>query len=111
MALSDLLPTHGDLEPKRAFDLVARKFNTTVEKLLGRDRTKDVAFPRQIAMYILREEANLSFPQIGEVLGGRDHSTVMYAIEKISDQIERDDRLRRDIVSIKQQLYGQAAIV
>lgn len=111
VALSDLLPSRGDLEPDRVFDLVARKFNTTVEKLLGRDRSRDVALPRQIAMYILREEANLSFPQIGEVLGGRDHTTVMYAIEKISDQMERDDRLRRDIVSIKQQLYGQAAVV
>ncbi len=111
VALSDLLPSRGDLEPSVVFDLVAKKFNTTVEKLLGRDRSRDVALPRQIAMYILREEANFSFPQIGEVLGGRDHSTVMYAIEKIADQIERDDRLRRDIVSIKQQLYGQAAIV
>jgi chromosomal replication initiator protein len=111
VALSDLLPSRGDLEPSLIFDLVARKFNTTVEKLLGRDRSRDVALPRQIAMYILREEANFSFPQIGAVLGGRDHSTVMYAIEKISDQIERDDRLRRDIVSIKQQLYGQAAVV
>ncbi len=109
IALSDLLPSRGDVEPGRVVDLVARKFNLTVEKLLGRDRTKDVAFPRQIAMYLLREETNFSFPQIGEVLGGRDHSTVMYAIEKISDQIKHDDRLQRDIVSLKQQINGQAA--
>ncbi len=108
VALSDLLPARGDVEPARVVDLVARKFNLTVEKLLGRDRTKDVAFPRQIAMYLLREETNFSFPQIGEVLGGRDHSTVMYAIEKIADQIKHDDRLQRDIVSLKQQLYSQA---
>ncbi|MEW6401329.1 MAG: chromosomal replication initiator protein DnaA [Chloroflexota bacterium] len=111
VALADLLPQRGDVEPGKVVDLVARKFNLTVEKLLGRDRSRDVALPRQIAMYLLREEANYSFPQIGEALGGRDHTTVMYAIEKISDQIERDDRLRRDIVSIKQQLYGQAAVV
>jgi chromosomal replication initiator protein len=110
VALSDLLPSRGDIEPGRVVDLVARKFNLTVEKLLGRDRTKDVAFPRQIAMYLLREETNFSFPQIGEVLGGRDHSTVMYAIEKISDQIKHDDRLQRDIVLLKQQINGQAAI-
>ncbi|MCC6260980.1 MAG: chromosomal replication initiator protein DnaA [Anaerolineales bacterium] len=111
VALADLLPSRTDVEPERVFDLVAKKFNITVEKMLGRDRSRDVALPRQIAMYILREEANLSFPQIGEALGGRDHSTVMYAIEKISDQIERDDRLRRDIVTLKQQLYGQAAVI
>lgn len=111
IALSDLLPSRGDIEPARVVDLVARKFNLTVEKLLGRDRTKDVAFPRQIAMYLLREETNFSFPQIGEVLGGRDHSTVMYAIEKISDQIKHDDRLQRDIVLLKQQINGQSAVM
>jgi chromosomal replication initiator protein len=111
VALADLLPQRGDVEPDKVMDLVARKFNLTVEKLLGRDRSRNVALPRQIAMYLLREEANYSFPQIGEALGGRDHTTVMYAIEKITDQIERDDRLRRDIVSIKQQLYGQAAVI
>jgi chromosomal replication initiator protein len=110
VALSDLLPSRGDIEPARVVDLVARKFNLTVEKLLGRDRTRDVAFPRQIAMYLLREETNFSFPQIGEVLGGRDHSTVMYAIEKITDQIKHDDRLQRDIVLLKQQINGQAAV-
>jgi len=111
VALSDLLPARGDVEPARVVDLVARKFNLTVEKLLGRDRSKDVAFPRQIAMYLLREETNFSFPQIGEVLGGRDHSTVMYAIEKIADQIKHDDRLQRDIVSLRQQLYSQPVAV
>ncbi len=110
MALADLLPQHGDIDPGRVVDLVAKKFNLTVEKLLGRNRSRDVALPRQIAMYLLREEVNLSLPQIGETLGGRDHTTVMYAIEKITDQIERDDRLRRDIVQIRQQLYGNTAV-
>jgi chromosomal replication initiator protein len=82
----------------------------TVEKLLGRDRTKEVAHPRQIAMYLLREEAKISFPQIGEVLGGRDHSTVMSAIEKIKNQYENGEgRVRKDIDSLRHQLYGQNA--
>lgn len=106
VALSDLLPSRGDVEPARVVDLVARKFNLTVEKLLSRDRTKDVAFPRQIAMYLLREETNYSFPQIGEVLGGRDHSTVMSAIDKIKEQIKHDDRLQRDIALLKQQVHA-----
>ena len=111
VALSDLLPSRGDVEPARVVDLVARKFNLTAEKLLGRDRTKNVAFPRQIAMYLLREETNFSFPQIGEALGGRDHSTVMSAIKKIADQIKHDDRLQRDIASLKQQVHAQVAVV
>ncbi|MBE0669667.1 MAG: chromosomal replication initiator protein DnaA [Anaerolineales bacterium] len=109
VALADLMPSRGDIEPSHVVDLVARKYNLTAEKLLGRDRTKEVAYPRQIAMYLLREEAKISFPQIGEVLGGRDHSTVMSAIEKIKEQIRHgDSRLEKDIASIKQQLYDQS---
>ncbi|MCQ3937919.1 MAG: chromosomal replication initiator protein DnaA [Chloroflexi bacterium] len=111
VALADLMPSRGDIEPTHVVDLVARKFGLTTEKLLSRDRTKEVALPRQIAMYLLREEAKISFPQIGEVLGGRDHSTVMSAYEKIKEQIHADRRLEQDIVSIKQQLYDQAVAV
>ncbi|MCA1899547.1 MAG: chromosomal replication initiator protein DnaA [Chloroflexi bacterium] len=110
VALSDLLPPRGDVAPEKVVDLVARKYNLTAERLLGRDRTKEVAFPRQIAMYLLREEFKISYPQIGEALGGRDHSTVMSAIDKIKEQIQHGDRrLERDIASIKQQLYEQTA--
>ncbi|MCL4270705.1 MAG: chromosomal replication initiator protein DnaA [Anaerolineales bacterium] len=108
VALADLIPSRNDIEPSYLVDLVARKYGLTTEKLLSRDRTKEVALPRQIAMYLLREEAKISFPQIGEVLGGRDHSTVMSAYEKIKEQIHADRRLEQDIVSIKQQLYDQS---
>ncbi|MBN1304268.1 MAG: chromosomal replication initiator protein DnaA [Anaerolineales bacterium] len=111
VALADLLPQHEDIRPEQVVDIVARSFNLSIDKLLGRGRSRDVALPRQIAMYLMREEANISLPQIGEALGGRDHTTVMYAIDKISDQLERDDRLRRQIVQIRQQLYGQCAVV
>ncbi len=110
MALADLLPPRGDVRPEHVLDLVARSFNMPTEKLLGRDRSREVALPRQVAMYLLREEANASLPQIGQALGGRDHTTVMYAIEKISDLLERDDRLRRRVVEIRRQLYSPAAV-
>jgi chromosomal replication initiator protein len=111
IALSDLLPSRSDLEPAHVVDLVARKFNLTAEKLLGRDRTKDVAYPRQIAMYLLREEAKISFPQIGEALGGRDHSTVMSAIDKVKDQYKNGDgRVRKDVDFLRHQLYDKTAV-
>lgn len=110
MALADFLPPRSDVRPERVLDLVARTFNISTEKLLGRDRSREIALPRQIAMYLLREEANVSLPQIGQALGGRDHTTVMYAIEKVSDLLERDDRLRRRVVEIRRQLYSPAAV-
>jgi len=90
-------------------DVVASAFGISREKLMGRERTREAALPRQVAMYLLREEANVSLPQIGEALGGRDHTTVIYACEKVADLIERDDTLRRQIVQIRETLYGRRA--
>ena len=107
VALVDLLPHPGELKPEKVLDIVARTFNLSIERLISSDRSRQVSLPRQIAMYLLRE-TNVSLPQIGQAMGGRDHTTVMYACEKITDLLERDDRLRRQVVNIRQQLYGQS---
>ncbi len=106
-ALADLLPQRGSLEPRQVLMAVANVFGLSPEELLGRSRSRDVALPRQVAMYLMREEVNASLPQIGEVLGGRDHTTVMYACDKVADLIERDDRLRRQVLQIRELLYGR----
>jgi chromosomal replication initiator protein len=112
VALADLLPSRSDLEPAKIVTQVADYYKLSIEKLLGRDRTKEVAHPRQIAMYLLREEAKISFPQIGEALGGRDHSTVMSAIDKVKDQYKNGDgRVRKDIDFLRHQLYSKAVAV
>ena len=111
VALADLLPQRSDIQPEKIIELVAKEWQTSVEALLGRDRSQKVAQPRQVAMYLLRKETDASLPQIGEVLGGRDHTTVMYAIEKIESDIETKTDLRKRVVNIKQQLYGQGAVV
>jgi chromosomal replication initiator protein len=111
VALADLLPQRSDIQPEKIIELVAKEWQTSVEALLGRDRSQKVAQPRQVAMYLLRKETDASLPQIGEVLGGRDHTTVMYAIEKIASEIETKTDLRKRVVNIKQQLYGQGAVV
>lgn len=109
-ALADLLPQRGSLEPQQILKAVADMFGLTIEELLGRGRSREVALPRQIAMYLMREEVNASLPQIGEALGGRDHTTVMYGCDKIADLIERDDRVRRQIIQIRENLYGRAIV-
>ena len=111
VALADLLPQRSDVQPEKIIELVAKEWQTSVEALLGRDRSQKIAQPRQVAMYLLRKETDASLPQIGEVLGGRDHTTVMYAIEKIAGEIETRTDLRKRVVHIKQQLYGQGAVV
>jgi chromosomal replication initiator protein len=110
IALADLLPQRRDLTPDQVVALVADKFKVTVDQLIGRDRSREIALPRQVAMYLLRRESNVSLPQIGEALGGRDHTTVMYAIQQIANKIETDSGLRRDVIDIKQQMYGQVAV-
>jgi len=78
--------------------------------LKGRSRNAEVALPRQIAMFLLREEIGISLPQIGELLGGRDHTTVLHGCEKISDLIERDNNVRRDVMAIRTRLYQKEGV-
>ena len=111
VALADLLPPSTEINPERVVSLVAESFSLTADRLIGRDRSRAVALPRQIAMYLLRREADISLPQIGKVLGGRDHTTVMYAIDKVTDMLERDERLRRQVVQIRQKLHSPATAV
>ncbi|MBX3047391.1 MAG: chromosomal replication initiator protein DnaA [Anaerolineales bacterium] len=106
-ALADMLPEPQSLSPENIVEAVAKTFNQPMDKLLSRDRSAPVALARQVAMYLLREEARLSLPMIGEVLGGRDHTTVMHGYEKISDLIETDERLRRQVSDLRDQLYGE----
>lgn len=108
-ALVDLLPRRTKVEPEEVLTSVANAFGINVERMLSRDRSREVALPRQIAMYLLREESNASLPSIGRTLGGRDHTTVLYGCDKIADLLERDDRLRRQVVEIRENLYGQSA--
>ncbi|MBI3760300.1 MAG: chromosomal replication initiator protein DnaA [Chloroflexi bacterium] len=105
-ALADFIPRHRTLSPAQIVEGVAAFYNLPVGDLTGRERSKDVAFPRQVAMYLIRQETDASLPMIGDVLGGRDHTTIMYGCEKITDMIERDDSLRRQMITIRERLYG-----
>ena len=111
VALADLIPQRNDIAPEKIIELVAKEWQVSPDALVGRDRSQKIAQPRQVAMYLLRKETDASLPQIGEVLGGRDHTTVMYAIEKIASDIETKTDLRKRVVNVKQQLYGQGAVI
>jgi chromosomal replication initiator protein len=110
-ALADFLPQGVDLKPDDVLTAVSEAFGVSSERLRGRERSREGALPRQVAMYLLREEGGVSLPQIGEFVGGRDHTTVIYACDKVSDLMETDDRFRRQILQLREQLYGYANVM
>ncbi len=105
-ALADMVTHTSSVTTEQIISVVADQFGVEEDRLLSRDRSREVAYPRQIAMYLIREETSNSLPKIGEALGGRDHTTVMYGYEKIADQLEIDDALRRQVMALRERLYN-----
>jgi chromosomal replication initiator protein len=105
-ALSNLLPQRSKLTTDQIIEAVAHHFGVEIAALQGRSRSQAIARPRQIAMYLIRKETGASLPQIGAELGGRDHTTILYGCERIADLIEEDANLRREVIRVRQQLYG-----
>ncbi|MGB9521246.1 MAG: chromosomal replication initiator protein DnaA [Anaerolineales bacterium] len=106
-ALGDFLSQKKEIDPQTVIQKVAETFGVTIERLLSTERSREVALPRQIAMYLLHKDANMSLPQIGNALGGRDHTTVLYGCEKVKDLLEADDRLRRKVNEIQGYFYNR----
>jgi chromosomal replication initiator protein len=86
--------------------VVAEFYNLKESELFLNSRKKEIVKPRQIAMYFLREELKSSFPFIGKKFGGKDHTTAIYAYEKILKEIEKDERLAQEIDLIKERIYN-----
>ena len=86
---------------------VAEYYKMRVEDFKAKKRTKNIAFPRQIAMYLCREMTDLSLPKIGELFGGRDHTTVIHACEKIAEEMRNDQTLQMTISNIKQSILSR----
>lgn len=85
---------------------VAHFYSLEEKELFHSSRKKEFVRPRQIAMYILRSEMKASFPSIGKRLGGRDHTTAIYACEKIAQEIEKDEQLAEELELIKEKIYN-----
>jgi len=85
-------------------EVVANKFNIKIEDLTSKKRTRIIAYPRQIAMYLSRDLTDLSLPKIGNEFGGRDHTTVMHACDKVSTDMKNDPSLKDKIDSIVNEL-------
>lgn len=83
---------------------VAEYYKIKVEDLSNKKRTQSIAYPRQVAMFLCRELADLSYPKIGDLFGGRDHTTVIHAFEKISGSLKTDSKVKEDIERITEMI-------
>jgi chromosomal replication initiator protein len=106
-ALDSLAPSHKrKVTPEEVLGAVAQYYKLDLAALKGPARDKNVALPRQIAMYLMREESDASLPGIGALLGNRDHSTVMHGCDKINRELKNENpQLRSDVRAIRAMLY------
>jgi chromosomal replication initiator protein len=94
------------IDPQRIFEQVALFYALSVHDLMAKDRTKKVALARQVAMYLLIYELELSPTKVGRLLGGRDHSTVIHGAGKINGEVTENGQIRQDILAIKEAIFA-----
>ena len=106
--LNDMAPEMAvqSIDPQRIFEQVAVFYSLAVRDLMARNRTKKVALARQVAMYLLIYELELSPTQVGRLLGGRDHSTVIHGAGKINGEVVENGQLRHDVLAIKEAIFS-----
>ena len=92
------------LTPELIQQVVAQYYNIRVEDIQGSKKPKNIAFPRQVSMYLCRKLLDISLPKIGESFGGRDHTTVIYAISKIEKQLESDEGLQKTVHALEKEI-------
>ena len=93
---------------KKIAEVVADFYDININDLINRNRKKEIVKPRQVTMYLMREELKSSYPFIGSKLGGRDHTTAIYACEKIGKEIENNIELEQELNLIKERLYSES---
>jgi len=105
--LRDLIPDDVSATPLSVDTIqlvVADFYNLSVEEMKGRRRDKHIVFPRQVAMYLIREETSSSLPAIGQAFGGRDHTIVLHAYEKIAELNREDTRTQLSLRELRVRL-------
>ncbi len=99
-------PRKRAVTPERIVVAVSDYYDVDVEALRGQKRDRAIVVPRQIAMYLMREETDVSLLRIGAELGGRDHSTVLHACRKIDQEVTRNEELRRELAAVREAIYS-----
>lgn len=104
-ALAYLAPAQNKLSLEAILEVAASYFGSSISELTGRGRSARIALQRQVVMYVMREETGASLPQVGQALGGRDHTTIMHGCEKVASEIDSDPDLSRAVTELRSRLY------
>lgn len=106
-ALQDIIDSkNSNLTAERVLAITSTYFNLTPEDILSPRRNKELIKPRQIVMYLMRHEMNLSYPKISQKLNKKDHTTIIWGVEKIEKEIARNDDLHKELSQIKEKLHS-----
>lgn len=107
-ALSEIISSgkKKGVQMQHVVEAVSQYFGIEVKDLINKGRKKEVAYARQVAMYLMRSELGSSYPGIGSQFGGRDHTTALHAYEKISKELEHDQKLQEDVALLKEKIYN-----
>jgi chromosomal replication initiator protein len=103
-ALSDVFMAKAEYAPEEILRAVAEFYGLRTDELKGAGRRKEVVLPRQVAMYLIRELTHSSLPEIGQFFDGRDHTTVLYAIQKVQEALDNDTNLQQNLRAIRERL-------
>lgn len=105
-SLKDIImpTTKRQVSPQVIIEVVSRFYNLKVSDLLSKARSRDISYPRQIAMYLCRDILGMTYADIGKEFGGRDHTTVIHAWQKISDDLEEDRTLQEELKQIRKRV-------
>jgi chromosomal replication initiator protein len=96
----------SNLSVTQVLEGVCAYYHVDVELLRGKQRDRDIVWPRQVAMYLMREETSASLLQVGTALGGRDHTTIMHGWEKVNSEMAHNDRIRQEIAAVLTAIQG-----
>ncbi|HET7636453.1 MAG TPA: chromosomal replication initiator protein DnaA, partial [Candidatus Limnocylindria bacterium] len=100
-------PKKRSITPQRIVRAVAEYYGVNLDQLRSSKRERAIVVPRQIAMFLIREETDISLLRIGAELGGRDHSTVLHACDKIARELAENDEMRREISAVREMIYSE----
>ncbi|WP_423226147.1 chromosomal replication initiator protein DnaA [Candidatus Amarolinea aalborgensis] len=104
--LSELAPARAKPTSESILTCVCAYYQVERSALLSTSRARSIVWPRHVAMYLLRSELDLSLPQIGRLLGDRDHTTVMHGVEKVTQHLAEDETIRKQLVEVREQLLS-----